>query len=82
MKYKEWDYITAQHNGYIGKIYKDNMFGMEFCNVSVYNNDIEIFHATLDNTKEYTKQDVIEYIKFAIEMIAMSKKEEVKRGKR
>lgn len=50
------------------------MFGMEFGNVSVYDQEgREMFHATIDANKEYTKDDVIGFIKSAIIII---KKEE------
>ena len=69
MSYKEYDFIKAQVGDYSGAIYKDNMFGMEFTNVSVYDkNNIEIFHATLDNDKKYTEEDVIKFIVNAVDM--------------
>lgn len=59
MKYKEYGFIEVKRGDYIGKIYKDNMFGMEFTNFSLYDKGgREIFHATLDDAKEYTKEDV------------------------
>ena len=77
MKYKEYDHITAEYQGYKGAIYKDNMFGMEFCNASVYDKaGREIFHATLNNEKIYTEEDVVKYIKWVIEMLERRKNDE------
>ena len=73
--YKEYDNIFATYNGYKGRIYKDNMFGMEFGNVSVYDQKgREMFHATIDANKEYTKDDVIGFIKSAITIIKEERK--------
>lgn len=69
MSYKEYDFIKAKFGDYTGAIYKDNMFGMEFTNVSVYNKDgCEIFHATLDNNKKYTEDDALKFIISATEI--------------
>lgn len=74
--YKEYDRVEAEYNGYTGAIYKDNMFGMEFGNVSVYNPEgQEIFHATLDATKKYTKDNVIQYIQSSIKIIKLVKED-------
>lgn len=60
---KEYDFITAEYKGYKGSVYKDNMFGMEFSNFSLYDKTgKEIFHATLDNKKQYTEENVVELI--------------------
>lgn len=70
MTYKEYNFIRAEYNGYIGAIYLDNMFGMKFGNFSLYDNSgHEIFHATIDADKEYTEDDVIKYIKNALVLI-------------
>lgn len=67
MKYKEYDFIEVKRGDYVGKIYKDNMFGMEFANFSLYDKEgREVFHATLDETKEYTKKDVEKFIDSAL----------------
>lgn len=76
MAYKEYNHITAEYQGYKGAIYKDNMFGMEFCNASVYDKTgREIFHATLNNERTYTEDDVIKTIKWVIEMLERSNKD-------
>ena len=67
--YEEYDIVSAKFNGYKGRIYKDNMFGMEFVNVSVYNEKgQEVFHGTMDPDKEYTEDDVIQYIQDSIKI--------------
>ena len=64
--YKMYDFITANYQGYKGAIYKDNMFGGEFTNFSLYDRTgKEILHATLLN-KEYTKEDVVELMQKSI----------------
>ena len=65
---REYNYITLEYDGYKGIIYKDDMFGMEFTNFSLYDkNGKEIFHATIDNEKQYTEEDVKKFIINALE---------------
>ena len=67
MAYKEYDFVTAEHKGYKGSVYKDNMFGWEFSNFTLWDKEgKEIFHATLSNEKQYTEEQVIELIIWAL----------------
>lgn len=67
---REYNYITLEYDGYKGIIYKDDMFGMEFTNFSLYDkNGKEIFHATIDNEKQYTEEDVKKFIINALELL-------------
>lgn len=66
MPYKEYDFIEEEYNGYKGAIYKDNMFGMEFVNFSLFKDNEEIFHSTLTDGIKYTKETVICLIKQAL----------------
>lgn len=61
--YKEYDFISVEKDGYKCSIYKDNMFGMEFANASIYDKDgKEIMHATLRDGVDYTEQDAMEIL--------------------
>ena len=74
--YKEYDFIVAKKGDYTGKIYKDNMFGMEFANFSLYDKEgRELTHSTLDETKTYTKKDCEEMIEASIKFMKIVKDE-------
>lgn len=68
MKYKEYDFIKIEKDGYICKIYKDNMFGMEFVNCSIYEKGKEIFHATLKEKANYTEKDAEKFLRNFLEI--------------
>ena len=68
MKYKEYDFIEIEKDGYICKIYKDNMFGMEFANCSIHEKGKEVFHATLDEKINYTQKDAEKFLRNFLEI--------------
>ena len=70
MEYKEYNFITVEYKGYKGSVYKDNMFGMEFSNFSLYDKTgKEIMHATLNNKKQYTEEAVLELIIWTLDSL-------------
>ena len=67
---REYNHLNLKYEGYKGSIYKDDMFDMEFTNFSLYDkNGKEVFHATLDNEKQYTTEDVKYYIERALKLL-------------
>ena len=69
---RTYNHLNFEYEGYTGSIYKDDMFGMEFTNFSLYDkNGKEIFHATIDNEKQYTEEDVKKFIINALVLLEL-----------